>query len=72
MESPEVLFLDEPFNALDADSVITLKRILRDEQNKGTTIVFTSHNREDIEEFSTEILEIENSTVRAHSRASRE
>ena len=72
MESPEVLFLDEPFNALDADSVITLKRILRDEQDKGTTIVFTSHNREDIEEFSTEILEIENSTVRAHSRASRE
>ncbi|WP_166880674.1 ABC transporter ATP-binding protein [Salinibacterium sp. ZJ450] len=58
MENPEVLLLDEPFNALDADSVRILRGILREEQAKGTTIVFTSHNREDIDELSTEILEI--------------
>ncbi len=72
MENPEVLLLDEPFNALDADSVITLKRILRDEQAKGTTIVFTSHNPADIHEFSTEILQIENTNVRPPSRVNRD
>jgi ABC-2 type transport system ATP-binding protein len=64
MEAPEVLILDEPFNALDSDSVMNVKRILREEHDKGTTIIFTSHMRQDVDDLSTDVLEIDNRHVR--------
>jgi len=52
MESPEVLLLDEPFNALDAPSVALVRNLLLDLNKRGVTIVFTSHNQNDIDELS--------------------
>lgn len=52
MESPDVLLLDEPFNGLDLASVGNIKKLLRQRQEDGVTIIFTSHNREDIDELS--------------------
>lgn len=43
LESPEVLILDEPFNALDRESVGRVEAILRAERDRGTAILFTSH-----------------------------
>lgn len=63
MEDPEVLILDEPFNALDADSVDGLRRIFQDLNQRGATIVFTSHNQEDIDHLATHRLEIARETV---------
>lgn len=60
MEDPEVLLLDEPFNALDADSVHRVKAVLREEQERGKTIVFTSHSDEDVNELSNHIYKIHN------------
>jgi ABC-2 type transport system ATP-binding protein len=40
MERPEVLLLDEPFNALDAPSVERVKELLREEHSRGVTILF--------------------------------
>lgn len=51
MEAPEVLLLDEPFNALDEASVTRIKRHLRALQSEGKTIVFTSHVRTDIDDL---------------------
>lgn len=48
MESPEVVLLDEPFNALDEDSVSVVRAVIRDFQAAGGTVVFTSHNPEDV------------------------
>ena len=64
MESPEVLILDEPFNALDEESVLRTKSIFREEQSKGTTILFTSHNRSDVADLCDEVLEITGANVR--------
>ena len=64
MEKPAVLLLDEPFNALDEDSVANVKTILRKHKESGTTIVFTSHNRGDIAELSDEVLQISSSSLR--------
>jgi ABC-2 type transport system ATP-binding protein len=58
MEDPEVLLLDEPFNALDAASVVTVKRILRELRDAGKTMIFTSHSSSDITELSDAIVEI--------------
>lgn len=43
MESPDVLLLDEPFNALDDESVGNVKELLNEMNEKGTSIVVVSH-----------------------------
>lgn len=63
MEDPEVLILDEPFNALDSATVATVKTLLREFQQAGGTLVFTSHNPIDIPELATQILTLDNGRI---------
>lgn len=49
MEDQQILILDEPFNALDAESVNTIRHLLLSFKNEGRTILLTSHNQEDID-----------------------
>ena len=60
MENPEVLLLDEPFNALDSDSVVELRSRLLEFRNAGGTVIFTSHNEADVEALADEIYELRN------------
>lgn len=60
MEDQQTLILDEPFNALDVDSVNNIRKILKDFKNHGKTIIFTSHNREDIEFLCDKVYAINN------------
>lgn len=60
MEEPQVLILDEPFNALDAASVSRVKSVLRHEQSAGKTLVFTSHLAGDVRELSDHVFRINN------------
>lgn len=49
LHSPELLFLDEPTIGLDAVSKLELRDFLRREnREKGTTILLTTHDTEDI------------------------
>ncbi|MGM0836760.1 MAG: ABC transporter ATP-binding protein [Bacillota bacterium] len=48
MEDQEVLVLDEPFNALDSESVENIRKLLLLLKERGKTILLTSHNKEDI------------------------
>lgn len=63
VEHPEVLVLDEPFDALDQASVERVKLILREEQEKGTTIVFTSHRAVDISDLADRVLHLDDGVV---------
>ncbi len=63
MENPRVLVLDEPFNGLDADSAVSIRRILKDRIDDGVTVIFTSHNRGDIQELASQQFEIQNGGV---------
>ena len=49
MENPDILVLDEPFNALDEKSVMLLRDMLRKRRDEGKLIIVTSHHRDDIE-----------------------
>jgi ABC-2 type transport system ATP-binding protein len=69
MERPEVLLLDEPFNALDVESVERLTAELLRQKDIGTTILFTSHEREHIDALSDEVLEISGGRIRPASRS---
>jgi ABC-2 type transport system ATP-binding protein len=52
MESPDLLVLDEPTNALDEQGVEMVREILMEEKQRGATILIASHNKEDIEYLS--------------------
>ncbi|MCU1391024.1 MAG: transporter, ATP-binding protein, partial [Ilumatobacteraceae bacterium] len=43
VHDPELLILDEPFSGLDPLAVETMKTILADELNRGTSVLFSSH-----------------------------
>lgn len=49
MENPDLIILDEPFNALDEESVQILRDILLARVAKGKLILLTSHHKEDID-----------------------
>ena len=63
MEDPQVLILDEPFNGLDASSSATLLQLMLDFQVAGKTILFTSHNKDDIAALADVILEIDGQQI---------
>lgn len=56
MEDPDVLILDEPFNALDEQSVLTLRNLLVQRKEEGKLILITSHHKEDIESICNQVV----------------
>jgi len=48
--NPQLLFLDEPTNGLDPEGVREFYQILREQQDRGVTIVITSHLLSEIQE----------------------
>ncbi|WP_420474990.1 ABC transporter ATP-binding protein [Noviherbaspirillum sp. ST9] len=48
--NPDLIFLDEPTNGLDAEGIHDFYRILREVQSQGATIVITSHILAEIQE----------------------
>jgi len=63
MEEPELLILDEPFNALDEQSVLKLRQILLKKKNEGKLIIITSHNKKDIESICNHVIIMENGRI---------
>jgi ABC-2 type transport system ATP-binding protein len=51
IHKPKLLILDEPFSGLDPINVELLKDAVVDLKNKGTSIVFSSHRMEHVEEL---------------------
>lgn len=63
MENPDLLILDEPFNALDEDSVKLLRELLRQYQKAGKLIIITSHHKEDIDSICNHILMLQEGKI---------
>jgi len=51
MHQPELLILDEPFNGLDPINVELFIDVIREFQQKGKAIIFSSHQMHHIEQF---------------------
>ena len=49
MESPDIIMLDEPTNALDESGVKLIRDIILREKERGALVLIASHNKEDIE-----------------------
>src|SRR3970040_220110 len=52
---PPVLFLDEPFEGVDAVSARLIRNLLQQAARGGTTIVFSSHEMHLVEKLCTRI-----------------
>lgn len=59
MESPEIIILDEPTNALDDSGVEMLKDIVQKEKNRGAIVVVSCHDLAILQEMSDEIYVLE-------------
>jgi len=55
IHSPEVLFLDEPFESIDPAGVALMKQWLRRLTEQGRTVFITSHVLETVERLCTEV-----------------
>ncbi len=55
IHEPRVLFLDEPFNGIDALSSRKIRDVLRQRTAQGTTIFFSSHVLEVVEKLCTRV-----------------
>jgi ABC-2 type transport system ATP-binding protein len=55
IHDPELLILDEPFSGLDPVSVNLLKSVILDLKNRGKTIIFSTHQMEQVEQMCDDI-----------------
>lgn len=58
LTEPDLLILDEPMSGLDPDGRDLVKQILRQEQERGVTIFFSSHLLQDMEELCSHLVVI--------------
>lgn len=56
MHKPKLLILDEPFSGLDPVNAEMLKKAIKEVKNNGTTILFSSHRMENVEELCEKIV----------------
>ena len=52
MERPDIILLDEPFNALDEESVEKVKKIMIQEKDRGALIILACHDAESLTSLS--------------------
>lgn len=63
MESPDIIMLDEPTNALDESGVEEIRKIIMQEKERGALILIASHNKEDIDLLADKVYKIESGNL---------
>ena len=59
MEDPSILILDEPFNGLDKNGVMQMRKLIKELREDGKTIILASHNQADIDELCDTVCEMD-------------
>lgn len=60
---PPLLILDEPFSGLDPINSQLIEEVIREFKAKGTTVIFSTHRMEQVEEFCDHIALINNGRI---------
>lgn len=60
---PDFLILDEPFSGLDPYNIRLLQDIIKEVNESGTTIIFSSHNMENIEDMCNKLVMLKDGQV---------
>ena len=64
VHEPDVIILDEPFSGLDPLNMQLIKVIIREQQQRGAAIIFSTHIMPDVEELCERVLLISSSRLR--------
>lgn len=64
MEDPDLLILDEPFNALDEQGVRQMHTIFLELKEKGKIILLAAHGKEDIRKLCDQVYYIEQKHIK--------
>lgn len=70
LHNPDLLFMDEPLNGLDANSVIIVKEMVTQLAREGRTIFYCSHLMDIVEKISSRIILLDNGRIAADGTAS--
>lgn len=69
VNQPKLLIMDEPLTGLDPSSAIRIRKILLDLDQKGTTIILSSHNLAEIDRVTNQILFLKDGKIIEINRA---
>lgn len=58
-ENPELIVLDEPFNALDEKSCDRIKYVIEKKAEEGKLIIISSHDKESLCDICDQIIKIQ-------------
>ena len=65
MEEPSLLILDEPFESIDREGVVSLRGLLKSlNEEKGVTILISSHVGEDISQLCKSVYRVQDQGLR--------
>ena len=56
LHKPNLIILDEPFAGLDPLNVQLMKEMLREQKERGTAVIFSTHQMPDVEELCERVL----------------
>ena len=63
LHDPDLIILDEPFTGLDPLNQILLKEIIQEKQDEGKTIIFSTHQMEQVERLCNNICLIDSGSI---------
>lgn len=66
LHDPDLIFMDEPLNGLDANSVIRVKELLNQLVADGKTVFYSSHIMDVVERISSRIVLLNNGRIAAN------
>lgn len=66
LHDPDLIFMDEPLNGLDANSVIRIKDLLRQLTERGKTVFYSSHIMDVVERISDRIILLDKGRIAAN------
>ncbi len=72
MESPALIILDEPINALDASGVEDIRMLIMREKERGALIIVACHDKEELHLLADEIFYLESGRLVGHEVLAKE
>lgn len=63
MEDPDLIILDEPFNGIEKETAIKLRKVLKNLAKRNKIVIVASHIEEDVKELADIIYEFDNRVV---------
>ncbi|MEP7049140.1 MAG: ATP-binding cassette domain-containing protein [Pseudomonadota bacterium] len=63
LHAPSLLFLDEPTIGLDIEAKDTIRALIRELNQAGTTVILTTHDLQDVEQLARRVIVIDKGSI---------